>query len=79
MNEQPRRGFWWDTSNFSGKADLFQVLGNKSRRLTMEGRFHSHPDWEWKPESFHLRSHAGKLHQQTPESIEKLVSEDMST
>ena len=52
------KGFFIDTSNFSGKADLFQVIDGKSRRLTYEGEKRREIDLTWNPVNFNGISHA---------------------
>lgn len=52
------KGFFVDTSNLSGKDDLFQVLNGKSRRLTFEGEKRQEIDGTWNPNNFNGISHA---------------------
>lgn len=53
-----QKGFFVDTSNLSGKDDLFQVLNGKSRRLTFEGEKRQEIDNTWNIKNFSGISHA---------------------
>ena len=69
------KGFFVDESNFSGKADLFQVLDGKSRRLTYEGEKRQEVDVTWNPINFHGVSHAHPVFilDSIPEEFEHII------
>ena len=64
------KGFFVDTSNFSGKPDLFQVLNGRNRRLTFEGEKRNEIDRTWNTRNFDGISHAH------PDSILSSIPEE---
>jgi hypothetical protein len=62
-----KTNFWIDCSNFSGRHDLFQVMGNKSRRLTYEGR--KVAELSDNPDDFCLWHHGGNTMPDMPEEF----------